>query len=119
MDSLYEQLIDYFETEKPYLNKQLKSADIAAALSCSISSLSECLSFKLNTNFSDFVAHYRVEAFVQKQKQEDISLYTLMSIAESCGFNSKSSFFRLFKKQIGCTPLEYIQKQEHDRVSKQ
>ena len=119
LDSLYEQLIDYFETEKPYLNKQLKSADIAAALSCSISSLSECLSFKLNTNLSDFVAHYRVEAFVQKQKQEDISLYTLMSIAESCGFNSKSSFFRLFKKQMGCTPLEYIQKQEHDRVSKQ
>ena len=119
LDSLYEQLIDYFETEKPYLNKQLKSADIAAALSCSISSLSECLSFKLNTNFSDFVAHYRVEAFVQKQKQEDISLYTLMSIAESCGFNSKSSFFRLFKKQMGCTTLEYIQKQEYDRVSKQ
>ena len=57
LDSLYEQLIDYLETEKPYLNKQLKSADIAAALSCSISSLSECLSFKLNTNFSDFVAH--------------------------------------------------------------
>ena len=99
--------------------RRMKSADIAAALSCSISSLSECLSFKLNTNFSDFVAHYRVEAFVQKQKQEDISLYTLMSIAESCGFNSKSSFFRLFKKQMGCTPLEYIQKQEHDRVSKQ
>ena len=119
LDRLYEQLIDYFETEKPYLNKQLKSADIAAALSCSISSLSECLSFKLNTNFSDFVAHYRVEAFVQKQKQEDISLYTLMSIAESCGFNSKSSFFWLFKKQMGCTPLEYIQKQEYDRVSKQ
>lgn len=119
LDRLYEQLIHYFETEKPYLNKQLKSADIAAALSCSISSLSECLSFKLNTNFSDFVAHYRVEAFVQKQKQEDISLYTLMSIAESCGFNSKSSFFRLFKKQMGCTPLEYIQKQDHDRVSKQ
>ena len=119
LDRLYEQLIDYFETEKPYLNKQLKSADIAAALSCSISSLSECLSFKLNTNFSDFVAHYRVEAFVQKQKQEDISLYTLMSIAESCGFNSKSSFFRLFKKQMGCTPLEYIQKQEYDRVSTQ
>lgn len=119
LDRLYEQLIHYFETEKPYLNKQLKSADIAAALSCSISSLSECLSFKLNTNFSDFVAHYRVEAFVQKQKQEDISLYTLMSIAESCGFNSKSSFFRLFKKQMGCTPLEYIQKQEHGRVSKQ
>ncbi|MCS2336035.1 MULTISPECIES: two-component regulator propeller domain-containing protein [Bacteroides] len=119
LDRLYERLIHYFDTEKPYLNKQLKSADVAAALSCSIFSLSECLSFKLNTNFSDFVAHYRVEAFVQKQKEEDISLYTLMSIAESCGFNSKSSFFRLFKKQMGCTPLEYIQKQEHNRVSKQ
>ena len=119
LDRLYEQLISYFEKEKPYLNKQLKSADVAAALSCSIFSLSECLSFKLNTNFSDFVARYRVEAFVQKQKEEDISLYTLMSIAESCGFNSKSSFFRLFKKQMGCTPLEYIQKQEHDRVPKQ
>lgn len=119
LDRLYEQLIHYFETDKPYLNKQLKSADVAAALSCSIFSLSECLSFKLNTNFSDFVAHYRVEAFVQKQKEEDVSLYTLMSIAESCGFNSRSSFFRLFKKQMGCTPLEYIQKQEHDKVPKQ
>lgn len=112
LDKLYEELIRYFDSEKPYLNKHLKSADVAAALSCSIFSLSECLSFKSNTNFSDFVARYRVDAFVQKQKQEDISLYTLMSIAESCGFNSKSSFFRLFKKQMGCTPLEYIQKQE-------
>lgn len=68
LDRLYEQLIHYFETEKPYLNKQLKSADIAAALSCSISSLSECLSFKLNTNFFRFCCPLSSGSFCSKAK---------------------------------------------------
>lgn len=110
LDNLHEALIAYFEKEKPYLNKQLRSSDVAAALSCSHTSLSQCLTFKLDMSFTDFVTNYRIKAFVQMLKDKDLSIYTLTSIAEQCGFNSKTSFFRSFKKQMGCTPVEYIQK---------
>jgi len=32
---------------------------------------------------------------------------TLLSLAYEAGFNSKASFFRVFKKQTGQTPSEY------------
>jgi len=32
----------------------------------------------------------------------------LTALAELCGFSSRTSFFRYFKKVIGITPNEYI-----------
>jgi len=36
------------------------------------------------------------------------SRYTLTALAELCGFSSRASFFRSFKKSTGVTPNEYI-----------
>ena len=34
--------------------------------------------------------------------------YTLSAMIEKCGFISRASFFRYFKKTTGMTPNEYI-----------
>ena len=40
--------------------------------------------------------------------KDEYSKYTLTALAELCGFSSRTSFFRYFKKVIGITPNEYI-----------
>ena len=56
----------------------------------------------LYKNFFDFINTYRIEE-MKKQLQGE-SKYTILGIAYESGFNSKSSFNRIFKKYTGQTP---------------
>jgi AraC-like DNA-binding protein len=42
-----------------------------------------------------------------KKLLESDTKYTNLGIAFDCGFNSKSSFHRIFKEVTGLTPSEY------------
>jgi AraC-like DNA-binding protein len=49
-----------------------------------------------------------VDQFKKMVEDNDYSRYTLTALAELCGFSSRASFFRSFKKSTGVTPNEYI-----------
>jgi AraC-like DNA-binding protein len=61
-------------------------------------------------NFNDFVNQHRIEALLQKIAEGEHSIQTLISIALECGFNSKSTFNRAFKRATSLSPKEYIEK---------
>ena len=42
------------------------------------------------------------------RQDKSASRYTLVSLSEQCGFSSRTSFFRSFKKFKGMSPAEYI-----------
>ena len=69
--------------------------------------ISEILNVHLRTSFQDFVNGYRVNAFIACLGEEQYEHFTLMGIASEVGFNSKSSFYSIFKKHQGLTPSEY------------
>jgi Two component regulator propeller./Bacterial regulatory helix-turn-helix proteins, AraC family./Y_Y_Y domain. len=102
------QLEKFLIETKSYLNPDLKQSDIASAISCSSTDLSQVLSQYLNTSFTDYVNRYRIEEFKCRVKQKNSSKYTLAALSEQCGFSSRTSFFRALKKQTGQTPLEYL-----------
>ena len=52
----------------------------------------------------------RVQEFEAKIRDGQQKDYTLLSIAYDCGFNSKTSFNRIYKKLRGMTPTEYIRR---------
>ena len=59
-------------------------------------------------SYSDFINSYRINFFLElidKKAHED---QTLLYLAYECGFNSKSSFNRVFKQFHEITPSEYI-----------
>jgi AraC-like DNA-binding protein len=60
-------------------------------------------------NFYDYINCLRIEEFKRLAAAPENRKYTLMALAEECGFNSKSSFNRYFKKVTGKAPSEFMQ----------
>lgn len=99
-----EALKEYMEKSRPYLNVDLKQSEVAAAIGCSAYILSTVFTHYLKVGYYDFINGYRVEEFKQAIKEGKHQKYTLVTLAEKCGFKSKTSFFRTFKKFTGFTP---------------
>ena len=109
LQRLYKRLDEYMRTEKPYLNNDLKLSDIASRLEVSTVKLSQLLNIFIQKNYYDFVNAYRLEEFKGRLGDKRNSQYTLLALAEECGFK-RSSFFATFKKVEGVTPTEYVRR---------
>lgn len=101
-------LRNIMDQERPYLNSELKLADLAGMLDISIHHLSQLLNQKLGLNFYDFVNEYRIREIQRRLLDPAYKAYTILGVAFDAGFSSKTSFNRLFKKHTGFTPTEYI-----------
>ncbi|RMB58612.1 AraC family transcriptional regulator [Dokdonia sinensis] len=102
-----ESVTSFMEAEKPYLDAEINLITLSRKLNLSRAELSEIINSGLGKNFNDFVNGYRVEAVKQmlaEGKQEQLSL---LGIALNCGFNSKATFNRVFKKLTHLSPSEY------------
>ncbi|HEX6333356.1 MAG TPA: helix-turn-helix domain-containing protein, partial [Flavisolibacter sp.] len=96
------------ETEKLYTESELSLADLATKLSVHPNYLSQVINEKEGRNFYDYINTLRIEAFKKLVTKPGSQKYTILSLAYDCGFNSKSSFNRFFKKITGQSPSEYI-----------
>lgn len=101
-------VLEYMSTQKPYLNNKLTLKNLAEMLEIQPHHLSQIINEQFNCNFYDFINKYRVEEFKSKIKNSAHKQYNLISIAFDCGFNSKSSFNRIFKKFTNSTPSDFI-----------
>lgn len=99
------------ERDKAYLNPELNLSDLAKQANMSRAQLSEIINSGFNKNFNDFVNMYRVDAFKSMLKENKHKQLSLLGIAEECGFNSKATFNRVFKKLTNSSPSEYLKKQ--------
>lgn len=107
VQQLKQSLEQILQEEKPYLNEELTLGALAKMLPTTDKKLSALLNHELNTNFYDLINHYRVEAVKAKMKDSNFEHYTLLAIAFECGFKSKTSFNRIFKKETGLSPSAY------------
>lgn len=101
-------LNECMERDRLYLNPDLKLQDVAKAVECNTGELSQVLNVFMNIGFTDFINKYRVDEFIKRIQDKSASRYTLASLSEQCGFSSRTSFFRSFKKLKGMSPAEYI-----------
>lgn len=92
-------------------NPQLTLSDVAKALQTNTKTVSNIINSGFEMNFNDFINHYRVEAVKEKLKKGEHKTSTLLGIALDCGFNSKSTFNRAFKKITALSPKEFLQQE--------
>jgi AraC-like DNA-binding protein len=101
-----EAIIDLFNRKQPYLDPDLNMDSLSEQIGFPKHQLTEVLSTEINQNFFQFVNSYRVEE-VKKHLEDKNNPYSIEAIGYECGFNSKSSFFTIFKKYTGKTPSQY------------
>ena len=95
-----------FDTEI-FTNPELKLNDLLSGYHINKSLLMRFLKANNYANYSEFVNSKRVEAFKEIVVCTESQKYDLFSLAKEAGFKSKASFYRVFKKTEGITPLQY------------
>ncbi len=95
------------EKDKLYLLPDLSVRFLEDRLGITAKQISEALNQESGKNFYSFINEYRVAEF--KEKVADNPQLTLAGLALDCGFNSKTTFQRVFKEMTGLRPSEYVQ----------
>lgn len=100
-------LMHAIHEEEVYTNANLTLTELASQLDVPPKELSTYINEIHQMNFSEYLNFHRVEKVKQLLASEDAKKYTLVTLAEDAGFNSKSSFNATFKKVVGIAPSEY------------
>lgn len=96
--------------EKIFKKQDLTLNDLAQRLDINAKKASQVINQGFDMNFNDMVNHYRTQEVMKILNSDKPNLFTLLAIALDCGFNSKSTFNRAFKKHTSVTPKEYLEK---------
>ncbi|MES2110994.1 MAG: ABC transporter permease [Bacteroidota bacterium] len=90
-----------------YLDPELTLASLAEKLDLTVHELSRIINSVFKKSFNDFINEYRVADVIRKMQDPAYDHITLLGIAYESGFNSKTSFNRIFKQMTGKNPGEY------------
>lgn len=107
MKTIFEALENSMKEDKLFLKPDLTLPYLSDVLKIPPHYITQTLNIYSKQNFSEFVNTYRVDEFKKKLKSLEKMKLSLFGIATECGFNSKPSFNRIFKKHTGMTPSEY------------
>ena len=114
MTQYLEKLARYMEEKKPYLNTSLNINELAELLSMPSHHLSQILNGGLKQNFYQFINKYRIEEFKRIMAKQSNHNKTVLEVLYEAGFESKSTFNRIFKQQTGITPTQFIRSQKEN-----
>lgn len=95
------------EKEKPFLDPQLTLSDLAKQLGANTTTISYAINNGFGKNFNDYINEFRIEAVKNKLQSRELENSNMLGIAFNCGFNSKATFNRAFKKFTGVAPKEF------------
>jgi|JI10StandDraft_1071094.scaffolds.fasta_scaffold16653_6 AraC-like DNA-binding protein len=100
-------ILQVLEHQKLYQNPELTIGELSEKSGIPVYLTSKIINQNLKTNFYTLVNRYRLQ-----QVKKELMLYpkkTIIEIAYGAGFNSKTTFYEVFKKETGIAPSEFIQ----------
>ncbi|APD08048.1 hypothetical protein UJ101_02550 [Flavobacteriaceae bacterium UJ101] len=93
-----------------YRDPSLSLESVSEELNISSGYLSQIVNKITKKNFSDYINTYRIEEIKKMLVDPEFEKYSLLAIGLEAGFNSKTSFYTVFKKHVGLTPKQYKDK---------
>ncbi|MCX7680229.1 MAG: helix-turn-helix transcriptional regulator [Spirochaetes bacterium] len=102
---LIKRLYYLMDTEKIFLEPTITLAEMSQKLQITPHQLSQLLNEHCKMRFNHFINRYRIEEAKKILLNEKDA--NIISVAFHVGFNSKSSFNKIFKQYTGITPSEY------------
>lgn len=109
IEALKKKLYHILEHKKPYLNESLSLTDLADEMKISPKKLSVLLNQHLKVSFYTLINEYRLKEVLERMFMPEFEKYTLVGLANECGFQSKATFNRIFKQKTGQSPSDYKQ----------
>jgi AraC-like DNA-binding protein len=104
---LLEKLEKIIQYDKIFINEKLSLDDVAVRLNTNTNYISQIINETYNKNFYNFINSYRVEEAKKLLTIAENEKFSILGIAQSVGFVSKSAFNVAFKRVTGLTPSEY------------
>ncbi|MGI4871514.1 MAG: helix-turn-helix domain-containing protein [Janthinobacterium lividum] len=101
-----DKLLALMTEEQPWLEPELTLTELAKRLHLPPALLSKVINTGCGQNFNDFVNAYRVREAQRLLADPRFAHYSLVGVALESGFNSRSTFNRVFKKLVGQAPSE-------------
>ncbi|WP_394749456.1 AraC family transcriptional regulator [Spongiimicrobium salis] len=103
--ALLKRLDDILGETTFFKKDDFKLGELAELIEVTPHYLSQFLNDNLGVNFPNFINSYRINAAMQMIKTHPH--LTLEAIGKECGFKSKTSFYKAFKKENDMTPATY------------
>ncbi len=107
LEKLIEKASQYILTSSCYKITDFTIIDLAKELGVPSKKLSESINTILKSNFNSYINSYRIEEAKKLLSSDIYNNLSIEGIGKEVGFQSKSTFFRVFKKNVGMTPNEY------------
>ena len=108
-------ILKSMEEDKLYLNPMMDLPTLARHTALSTKTISVALNQHFKKNFNDFINSYRIMECQARITDPASNHLTIVGIAAECGFNSSSTFQRVFKQITGLSPSEYRKAGKNDQ----
>ena len=106
-DEIYQKLLDLMEERQLFKDSDLTLPLLAKQLKITRRKLSQIINQKTQSNFNHFINQYRVEEAKKILNDPNFDHLNMLGVAYEVGFNSKATFFSVFKKFEGSPPGVY------------
>jgi AraC-like DNA-binding protein len=104
----YDAIVNYLSVHKPFLDAELNLKSLASSMTLPQKNISKAINNFSGTNFHGFINKYRVKEAKKLLIDKESTKFSMIGIGEKAGFNSKSSFYNNFKKEVGLSPKQYM-----------
>ena len=107
ISELWNRLQTLMSSEKPFLNNELTLPQLAELLDVKAHDLSRVINSAPGHSFYELINSYRINAAKALLEAPENDRRKMLDLAMEAGYNSQSTFYSQFKKQVGMTPKQY------------
>ncbi len=112
LTSYKEAFLKRVEEKKCFLHPNCNLTNFAEEVGFKSYIVSAILNKVLHTNFYDFINKRRAEEAANMLSNDTHNYLTVDAIGLECGFKSKATFYKSFKKMFNSTPSQYQKKHQ-------
>ena len=103
-DQIAQRIVQAMQRDQLYLDPNLSLQKLARHVSTPPNLVSQTLNETLGLTFFDFVAHWRITA---AKPLIIAGEHSVLAVALEVGFNTRSTFYKAFKRETGQTPKAF------------
>lgn len=106
---MFQRLEKLMQEEEVYKENLLTKERVADLLGTNRTYLSQVINEQTQQNFTQYVNNYRINEAIRLLSNPETDI-PLKAVASEVGFNSMSTFYKIFQNTVGIPPKQYRNK---------